>query len=190
MIVNLADCLEVRCGVTMRSRIITHPQGNVCLVRMQDMHDENAWQALPCVLAKNMPHANLLDPACDLVLRGRGQRLTMRCVPQLTMPTVCVSPLMRVRVRDPARLLPQYLCWYVNTPQAQAQLQHQAYQSDIAQLRVHALDALCMPLPAPERQAMILTAAAQARSDCAAAQAKAWQTYEQMIQDLLEEAGQ
>ena len=65
----------------------------------------------------------------------------------------------------PHRVLPEYLCWYINAPATQAQLAALAEGTSVRMISAEALKALDIPLPSLAAQQRIVQAAVLAEQE-------------------------
>lgn len=157
---RLGELAEVQMGYPFRSRLEHDPQGDVAVIQMKDIDDANllrAEGAIRVALPKGKTH-HLLR-AGDLLFRSRGRSNGAAQVLEGIGPAVLAAPMLLIR---PHRVLPAYLCWYINAPATQAQLAALAEGTSVRMISAEALKALEVPLPAPDTQRRIAQAAALA----------------------------
>lgn len=156
----LGDLAEVQMGYPFRSRVEHDPRGTVAVVQMKDMDDAGLLQAdeaIRVVLPPGKDH-HLLRPG-DLLFRSRGRSNGAALVAEGIGVSVLAAPMLLIR---PHRVLPAYLCWYLNAPATQAQLSALSEGTSVRMISAEALKVLDVPLPSPAVQQRIVQAAALA----------------------------
>jgi hypothetical protein len=156
----LAQLAEVQMGYAFRSRLEHDPQGTVAVIQMKDIDDANLLhveQALRVALPQGKTR-HLLRGG-DLLFRSRGRSNGVALVAQGIGPSVLSAPMLLIR---PHKVLPAYLCWYLNAPATQAQLSALSEGTSVRMISAEALKALDVPLPSPAVQQRIVQAAALA----------------------------
>jgi len=160
---RLSELADVQMGYPFRSRLEHDPQGDVVVIQMKDIDDANllhAEEATRVTLPKGKTH-HLLR-AGDLLFRSRGRSNGAAQVLDGVGPAVLAAPMLLIR---PHRVLPAYLCWYLNTPATQAQLAGLAEGTSVRMISAEALKALNVPLPSLVTQQRIVQAAALAERE-------------------------
>jgi hypothetical protein len=160
---NLGELAEVQMGYPFRSRLEHDPEGDVTVIQMKDIDDANllhAEEAIRVALPKGKTH-HLLR-AGDLLFRSRGRSNGAAQVLDGISPAVLAAPMLLIR---PHKVLPAYLCWYINTPTTQAQLATQAEGTSVRMISAEALKSLEVPLPSLATQRSIVQAAALAEQE-------------------------
>ena len=160
---KLHDVADVQMGYPFRSRLEHDPQGDVAVIQMKDIDDANllhAEGAVRVTLPKGKTH-HLLRPG-DLLFRSRGRSNGAARVRSGIGTAVLSAPMLLIR---PNRVLPDYLCWFINTPAVQAQLAAHAEGTSVRMISAEALKALDVPLPTRSMQERIVQAAALAEQE-------------------------
>jgi cell division protein FtsB len=150
---KLSDLADVQMGYSFRSRLEHDPRGDIAVVQMKDIDEANlldAQDALRVTLPKGKAH-HLLRPG-DLLFRSRGNSNGAVRVPEGIRAAVVSAPILLVR---PHGVLPEYLCWYINTPAARVHLDAMAEGTSVRMISAEALKLLDVPLPSPEVQKYI-----------------------------------
>lgn len=165
--INLGSVADIQMGYPFRSGLQPDPQGNITVIQMKDL---DHVQLLPLHTATQVqltryPAHHLLCPG-DLLFRSRGHSYATVQVPQGIGTTVLAAPMLRIR---PHAVLPEYLCWYINTPTAQAQLTQLARGTSVQMIGAETLKTLEVPLPAPSMQQHIALVASLAQQEQALA---------------------
>jgi len=160
---NLGELAEVRMGYPFRSRLEHDPQGDVAVIQMKDIDDANllhAEEAIRVALPKGKTR-HLLR-AGDLLFRSRGRSNGAAQVLDGIGPAVLAAPMLLIR---PLKVLPAYLCWYINAPATQVQLAAVAEGTSVRMISAEALKALDVPLPSLAAQQRIVQAATLAEQE-------------------------
>lgn len=160
---KLGELAEVQMGYPFRSRLERDPQGDVAVIQMKDIDDTNLLrteQTARVVLPKGKTR-HLLRPG-DLLFRSRGLSNGAALVPDSIGTAVLAAPMLLIR---PRKVLPAYLCWYINTPATQAQLAALAEGTSVQMISAEALKTLDVPLPSPAIQERIVQAGVLAEKE-------------------------
>ena len=156
---QLKDIARVQMGVPFRSRIEPEADGTVAVIQMRDLTEDNKLSHRNLVTVKmNSLNDSHLVRRKDLIFRSRGQTTTAAIIDTEIGPAVVAAPLLRVRVTS-EHVLPEYLCWFVNQPLAQAFLHSRATGTAMTIIGKSALDDLQVPLPDLETQGQIVALA-------------------------------
>ena len=147
---QLGKLADVQMGYPFRSRLEHDPRGDIAVVQMKDIDEANLLNTDDAlrVTLPNGKARHLLRPG-DLLFRSRGRSNGAARVPESIGPAVVSAPMLLVRARG---VLPEYLCWYINTPAARAQLNAMAEGTSVRMISAEALKALDIPLPSPKVQ--------------------------------------
>ena len=148
-------------GLSFRSRIEPEADGTVAVIQMRDLTEDNklSQRNLIAVNVKmNGLNGRHLVKRNDLIFRSRGQTTTAAIVDTEVGSAIVAAPLLRIRVTS-RRVLPEYLCWFVNQASAQAFLHSRATGTAMTVIGKSALDALQVPLPCLETQERIVALA-------------------------------
>jgi hypothetical protein len=160
---TLGAVVDVQMGYPFRSRIEHDPQGDVVVIQMKDINDANLLHtasAIKVALPKGKAR-HLLRPS-DLLFRSRGRSNGAAQVRDGIGAAVLPAPMLLIR---PHRVLPDYLCWFINAPATQAQLGALAEGTSVRMISAEVLKALEVPLPPMAAQQRIVQAAALAERE-------------------------
>lgn len=152
-------------GYSFRARLDFLGSGSVSVIQMKDLTDENRvdCRGLLKVDMEKLKGHHLARPG-DLVFRSRGQVTTSAILTEDPGEAVVAAPLLRIRVSGKA-LLPEYLNWFINQPEAQAFLASRAMGTAQKMISKEALEELEVPLPALDRQRAIVQLATLAEKE-------------------------
>ena len=159
MLCRLKDIALVQMGISFRSRIEPETDGNVAVIQMRDLTEDNKLGHCNLIIAKmNGLNDRHLVKRKDLIFRSRGKTTTATIINTEIGSVVVAAPLLRVRVTN-KHVLPEYLCWFVNQSSAQAFLHSRATGTAMTVIGKSALDDLEIPLPSLETQERIVALA-------------------------------
>ncbi len=134
-------------GLAFRSRIEPEADGTVAVIQMRDLTEDNKLSHRNLITTKmNGLNDRHLVKHKDLIFRSRGKTTTAAIIDTEVGPAIVSAPLLRVRVVN-KKVLPEYLCWFINQPSAQAFLHSRATGTAMTVIGKSALDALQVPLP-------------------------------------------
>ncbi len=134
--------------------------GDIAVIQMKDIDDANllhADNAVRVVLPRAQPR-HLLRVG-DVLFRSRGRSNGAAQVQVDIGAAVLAAPMLLIR---PHGALPEYLCWYINSPAVQAQFAALSEGTSVRMISAEALRSLDVPLPALAVQQRIVQAAALA----------------------------
>jgi len=118
---KVKELATVQMGYSFRSRLESVANGNVAVIQMKDLLDDNkvGCDDLIKVDMETVKDHHLARKG-DLIFRSRGQVINAAILLDDPERAVVAAPLLRIRVVKPQRLLPEYLNWYINQRDAQA----------------------------------------------------------------------
>lgn len=125
------------------------PQGRFFLIQKQDIVSGNLAIKLQRANLPRLPPEQSLQVG-DILLDAPGAKTSRVALVLLAAPmpaTLCVTPLVRIRVCDPATLLPGYLFWYLRTSMGQKMLTRYAGEGPPVDALRESLHALTLPMP-------------------------------------------
>lgn len=159
--VQLKQVASVQMGYSFRSRLEAVASGDVAVIQMKDLRDDHVVDCsdLVTVDMKEVKEHHLVRKG-DLVMRSRGLVTTSAIVLEEPRIAVVAAPLLRIRVGDFNKVLPEYLNWYINQRDAQAFLHSRAIGTAQKMIGKEALDELEAFLPELARQKNIVELAA------------------------------
>ena len=156
---TLKEIAHVQMGLAFRSRIEPEVDGTVAVIQMRDLTEDNklSHRNLITIKMDKLSDRHLVKRR-DLIFRSRRQTTTAAIIDTKIGPAVVAAPLLRIRVTS-KHVLPEYLCWFVNQPLAQAFLHSRATGTAMTVIGKSALDDLQVPLPPLETQKRIVALA-------------------------------
>ena len=156
---KLKDIALVQMGLSFRSRIEPDADGNVAVIQMRDLTEDNKldYRTLTTVNLNGIDERHLVE-CKDLVFRSRGRTTTAAIIDKEPGRAVVAAPLFLIRATS-EKVLPEYLYWFINLPSSQAFLHSRATGTIMTMIGKSALDALEIPLPNLEIQEQIIALA-------------------------------
>jgi restriction endonuclease S subunit len=153
----LKKLATVQMGYSFRSRLETTPNGDVAVIQMKDLLDDNTvdCEGLLKVNLESLKEHHLARKG-DLVFRSRGQVTTAAVLLDEPGIAVVAAPLLRIRITIPDRILPEYLNWYISQRDAQIFLNSRAKGTALKMVSKQALENLEISLPGIEKQKNII----------------------------------
>jgi len=147
MKVKLNSIATVQMGLSFRSRLEPDSDGNVSVIQMKDLTEDNRLDNQDLVLIDmKAPKEHHRVEANDLAFRSRGQTNTAALIVSDVESAVIAAPLLRIRVNKET-ILPAYLCWFINQPSSQAALQSKATGTSIRMIGKPVLEELEIAVP-------------------------------------------
>ncbi len=155
MRVTLSDVCDVSSGFTARSRLDEVAAG-VPVLQTRDVSDD------PRVYASSLMRAAIDGPVDrylvgygDVVFKSKGERSVaayLGC--DFVVPAVAVLPVMILRVK--AGVLPEFLVWSINQPEAQRHFDGDARSGTIRAVPKASIESLPLSLPDLDTQKRIV----------------------------------
>ncbi|AHE97228.1 restriction endonuclease subunit S [Thioalkalivibrio paradoxus] len=160
---NLGKVADVQMGYPFRSRLEHDPQGDVAVIQMREIDDTNLLHVGGAIRTR-LPKGKTrhLLQAGDLLFRSRGRSNGAALLGADVGPAVLAAPMLLIR---PHGILPEYLCWYINAPAAQARLAALSEGTSVRMISAEALKALEIPFPSLAVQQRIARIAALAEQE-------------------------
>lgn len=158
MLRRLKTIASVQIGLAFRSRIEPEADG-VAVIQMRDLTEDNKLSRHNLITVKVDGLSDRHLVKCnDLLFRSRGHTTTATIVDTEIGSAVVAAPLLRIRVTS-KHIRPDYLCWFINQPLAQAFLHSRATGTTMTLIGKSTLDDLEVPLPSLETQERIVALA-------------------------------
>lgn len=153
---KLKEIATVQMGYPFRARLERNEQGNVCVIQMKDLTENNQLQTrdLVRILMPSVKDHHLVQVE-DIVFRSRGQTTTSVVINQELDKTVIAAPLLRIRVKVD-KVLPAYISWYINQPAAQAYLAGHARGTAVPMIGKQTVEEMEIMIPPLMQQQKIL----------------------------------
>lgn len=129
--------------------------GNTLVIQMRDLTEDNRLNTRN-LLAIRLNHAKEghFVRRKDLIFRSRGKMTATTIIDTELERVIIAAPLLRVRIKD-ERVLPEYLCWFINQPPSRAFLHSRATGTAVMTVGKSVLENLEVLLPDIETQKRI-----------------------------------
>jgi hypothetical protein len=163
---RLAELSDIHSGYTARGRLEPLPEGGVPALQLRDVGTEGA---APGPDFQRYDLSKLPDRyfvrGGEVVFRSRGEPNAAAAIRDpLPEPAVVIVPLVIVRP-DRARVLPEYLAWAINQPDAQRRLGAEAQGTSLRMIPMAVLENLEIAVPDLPMQKRIVELNALARQE-------------------------
>lgn len=157
MKVKVKKLAEVQMGYSFRSRLEASENGDVKVIQMKDLRDDNTvgCDDLMMIDMETVKENHLVRKG-DLVFRSRGHVTTAAVLLEDPQRAVVAAPLLRIRVTKPERVLPEYLNWYIGQRDAQIFLTSRAEGTVQKMIGIKTIGDLEVALPSLEKQKIIV----------------------------------
>jgi len=161
MKVKLKNLATVQTGYSFRSRLDADEAGELSVIQMKDLLADNTV-SLDDLLKISMSEvkAHHFVRRGDLVFRSRGLITSSAILSGDPGPAVVAAPLLRIRVKDTNKALPEYLNWFLSQRDAQAFFASQATGTAQKMVGKEAIEELEVFLPPLSKQRAIIELAA------------------------------
>lgn len=155
MRVCVKDIATIQLGYSFRVRIENESAGTVSVIQMKDLNDDGTVDVanLARVHLDIKKHHTVQHN--DIIVRSRGVTTTAAMLTEEMENAIVAAPLIRIRVST-AKVLPEYLLWYINHPETQRSLQSQATGTAQRMLGKEAVEDLEIEIPDMARQKAIV----------------------------------
>ena len=163
---RLRELSDIHSGYTARGRLEPLPEGGVPALQLRDVGTEGAT---PGPDFQRYDLGKLPDRyfvrGGEVVFRSRGEPNAAAAIRDpLPEPAVVIVPLVIVRP-DRARVLPEYLAWAINQPDAQRRLGAEAQGTSLRMIPMAVLENLEIAVPDLPTQKRIVELNALARQE-------------------------
>lgn len=163
---RLAELSDIHSGYTARGKLEPLPEGGVPALQLRDVGTEGA---APGPDFQRYDLGKLPDRyfvrGGEVVFRSRGEPNAAAAIRDpLPEPAVVIVPLVIVRP-DRARVLPEYLAWAINQPDAQRRLGAEAQGTSLRMIPMAVLENLEIAVPDLPTQKRIVELDALARQE-------------------------
>ncbi|MDD2479309.1 MAG: restriction endonuclease subunit S [Victivallaceae bacterium] len=164
MKLKIKKLATVQMGYSFRARLEASENGEVAVIQMKDLLDNNTVGCSELVRndMKIVKEHHLVHKK-DLIFRSRGQITTAAILLENLDKAVVAAPLLRIRIIKPDKVLAEYLNWYINQRDAQMFLTSRAkgtFQKTISKETIEDME-IVLPTLAKQKQIVELTALAE-----------------------------
>lgn len=145
---KLKQIAEIQAGYSFRSRLEPDLKGGVRVIQMKDLNDENivSCEKLIRVSMETSKVGHFVKKG-DLFFRSRGSQPSSAVLLEEIEKAVVAAPLLRIRLKKPETVLPEYLNWYISQHEAQNFLKSRATGSMQMMIGIDVLEQLEIPVP-------------------------------------------
>lgn len=151
----LKEIAQLNMGINFRPHHEASCSHGLVVVQMKDLDTTSVkTDTLEKLTLKPPRNVTFLKPG-DIIFRSRGRTTTAVIVPRNIGKAVLSAPLFLIRVKDTSRVLPGYLCWYINQTPAQRFLYQRTEGSALKMINLRHLGDLEIPLPSLDVQSKI-----------------------------------
>lgn len=152
--VKLKDIATIQTGVYLKST----PSPDTCYLQVNDFDEEgNIRPAVRPTTTIRSKAARHLLTVNDLLLAAKGGKNFCTIAPTQLGPCVASPSFLIIRINDLSRVMPEYLCGFLNLSTTRQILMAQAQGSAITSISKADLDEFEIPLPPLERQQACIT---------------------------------
>jgi len=157
MITRVKDLGIVQMGYSFRSRLEIEDGGNISIIQMKDLLEDNtvSCNELVTINMEGLKDHHLVQKG-DLVFKSRGQITTAAILLEDLGEAIVAAPLLRIRIKKPDKILPEYLNWYINQRDAQIFLTSRAKGTVQKMISKQAIEDLEVTLPSLGKQRKIV----------------------------------
>lgn len=147
--VKLKDIATVQTGVYLKNTLLP----DTCYLQVNDFDEEGVLRSTvrPTTTVSSKAARHLLTES-DLLLAAKGGKNFCAIAPMQLGPCVASPSFLIIRIDDTTRVLPEYVCGFLNLPSTRQLLTAQAQGSAITSLSKADLEEFEIPLPSLERQ--------------------------------------
>jgi len=157
MKLKIKQLATVQMGYSFRSRLEASRVGEVAVIQMKDLLQDNTVSCKKLVkIEMETVKEHHLAQKGDLVFRSRGQITTAAILLEDPGKAVVAAPLFRIRITNPDKILPEYLNWYISQRDAQIFLASRAKGTVQKMISKQAIENLEVYLPTLEQQKNIV----------------------------------
>jgi hypothetical protein len=163
---RLAELSDIHSGFTARGRLDPLPEGGVPALQLRDV-GTNGEEPGPDFQRYDLGELSdrYFVRGGEVVFRSRGEPNAAAAIPDpLPEPVAVIVPLVIVRP-DRRRVLPEYLAWAINQPDAQRKLGAEAQGTSLRMIPMAALEDLEIAVPDLQTQKRIVELDALARQE-------------------------
>lgn len=157
MNVTIKKIAKVQMGYSFRSRLEVSKRGEVAVIQMKDLRDDNTvgCDGLTMIDMESVKDHHLVRKG-ELLFRSRGLVSNSAIVLEDPGRAIVAAPLLRIRITKSDRILPEYLNWYLSQREAQMFLTSRAIGSAQKMISKEVLEELELFLPSLEKQKKIV----------------------------------
>jgi len=157
MKLKIKQLATVRMGYSFRSRLEASSAGEIAVIQMKDLLQDNTVGCKKLVkIEMETVKKHHLAQKGDLVFRSRGQITTAAILLEYPGKAVVAAPLLRIRIAKSDKILPEYLNWYIGQKDAQIFLTSRAKGTVQKMISKQTVEDMEVYLPTLEKQQHIV----------------------------------
>ena len=192
---KIIEIADIKTGYTLRTVPEISESGATAVIQMRDLLGDDTVDCsnltkIDLSKARDRTRQNHARKG-DIILRSRGLTPTTAIIREDPGTAIVASPLLVIRVKNRAQVLPDYLHWYLNQREAQTYLKRHAEGTLTSMISRANLIKLTVPLPTLAIQqniADIAALATQERTLLTTLAKKRWQKISQQLTHHAKEA--
>ena len=160
MKMEIRKLATVQMGYSFRSRLETSESGDVAVIQMKDLLEDNTvgCDGLVRVDMETIKEHHLAQKG-DLVFRSRGHLNTSAILLDDPGRAVVAAPLLRIRITQPDIVLAEYLNWYISQRDAQRYFTSRQEGTSVNMISRKQLEEMPVAVPPLEQQKNIVALA-------------------------------
>ena len=153
----LKEIADIRTGYSFRTKLEPDVKGNILVVQLRELSEKNKID-ISTAEKINMHDIsdNYLLRKDDLVFRSRGMDSTAAIMDISSDNIILSAPFQRIRLRDRAVIIPEYLLWYINSKEAQTYFAINKTGTSVVMISTAVLMDLPVVIPSLEIQKKIV----------------------------------
>ncbi|MCK4607873.1 MAG: restriction endonuclease subunit S [Gammaproteobacteria bacterium] len=157
MKIKIKNIAAVQMGYSFRSRLEASTGGDVAVIQMKDLLDDNTVNGNSLMkIDKEVVKDHHLAQKGDLIFRTRGHVSTTAIILEDLVKAIIAAPLIRIRITKPGKILPEYLNWYISQRDAQVFLTSRADGTAQKMINKQVIEDIEVALPSLEQQRKIV----------------------------------
>lgn len=147
MIIKLNEVADIKTGITFRNRLLDNLDGEIEVIQMKDVDAENIIsERLVRVSADNIKPKHVLQ-AGQIILLAKGKYTSACLITPSSKKRVISSAFFSLKIKHPRFVLPAYLQWFLNQPEAKSYFKSFASGTSMFSLPMSVLKNLDVPIP-------------------------------------------
>ncbi len=161
MKIKLKKLATIQTGYSFRSKVKPDDSGELSVIQMKDLLANNTVSSAN-LLKVSMPEVkeHHLVQKGDLIFRSRGLVVSSAIVLEDLGSAVVAAPLLKIRIKETSKALPEYINWYLSQRDAQAFFASRATGSSQKMVGKEVVEELKIFLPPLAQQKTIVQLAA------------------------------
>ena len=166
MSILLAQLTSVQAGYAFRGKIPELLDGNTLAIQIKDLTKDGdiSWQNVIRTNIDVIKSKDLLV-AGDIIFAARGQRNFAAVITPNHMPVVCAPHYFVIRIKNAAKLLPEFLAWQLNQQDAQRYFAKTAEGSLQVSINRSALESIPLIIPEIKTQKLLVALNEKAKQE-------------------------